>query len=187
MSSAVPFETLCVFCASAEGSDPAFRVAAEELGRELARQQIALVYGGSASGLMGAVADATIANGGRVLGVIPHVLVDMEIAHQGCTELHVVSTMHERKALMGEKSDGFLILPGGFGTLEELFEVLTWQAIGLHTKPVCLLNTSGFYDGLLQFLDHCVTQGVLKERAREILLVAKTVPEALALLRDALH
>ena len=113
-------------------------------------------------------------------------LVDKEISHQGCTELHVVDTMHTRKALMGEKSDAFLILPGGFGPFEELFEVLAWQTLRLHNKPMCLLNTAGFYDGLLSFLDHCVTEGVLKPKAREILLVADTVDEALAKIEAAL-
>jgi uncharacterized protein (TIGR00730 family) len=178
--------TLCVFCASAEGAKPAYRHAATELGGKLAQRGIGLVYGGATAGLMGAVADATIAGGGRVIGVIPHVLVDKEISHRGCTELHVVDTMHTRKALMGEKSDAFLILPGGFGTFEELFEVLAWQTLRLHNKPMCLLNTAGFYDGLLSFLDHCVTEGVLKPKAREILLVADTVDEALAQIEAAL-
>jgi uncharacterized protein (TIGR00730 family) len=178
--------TVCVFCASAEGSQPAYREAATELGSKLAERGIGLVYGGATAGLMGAVADATIAGGGHVIGVIPHVLVDKEISHKGCTELHVVDTMHTRKALMGEKSDAFLILPGGFGTFEELFEVLAWQTLRLHNKPMCLLNTAGFYDGLLSFLDHCVTEGVLKPQAREILLVAETVDEALAKIEAAI-
>ncbi len=177
--------TLCVFCASASGTKPAYRQAATELGTRLAAKGIGLVYGGATAGLMGAVADAVLAGGGHVIGVIPHVLVDKEISHKGCTELHVVDTMHTRKALMGERADGFLILPGGFGTLEELFEVLAWQTLRLHSKPMCLLNTEGFYDGLLTFLDHCVTEGVLKPRAREILLVADTVDEALEKLMTA--
>jgi uncharacterized protein (TIGR00730 family) len=171
--------TLCVFCASASGAKPSYRQAATELGSKLAAKGIGLVYGGATAGLMGAVADAVLAGGGHVIGVIPHVLVDKEISHKGCTELHVVDTMHTRKALMGERADAFLILPGGFGTLEELFEVLAWQTLRLHSKPMCLLNTEGFYNGLLTFLDHCVTEGVLKPQAREILLVANTVDEAL--------
>ena len=151
----------------------------------LARRSIGLVYGGAKAGLMGAVANAAMAGGGRVIGVIPHILVDKEISHQGCAELHVVDTMHTRKALMGERSDAFLILPGGYGTFEELFEVLAWQTLGLHGKPMCLLNTAGFYDGLLRFLDHCVAEGVLKAKAREILLVADTVEDALRLLDSA--
>ncbi len=174
--------TLCVFCASADGANPAYRTAAVELGQTLAARGIDLVYGGAKSGLMGAVADAALAGGGRVIGVIPHVLVDMEVAHAACTELHVVDTMHTRKALMGERADAFLILPGGYGTLEELFEVLAWQTLRLHSKPICLLNTAGFYDGLIQFLDHCQIQGVLRQGTRQMLRVAGTVDEALSLL-----
>lgn len=178
---------LCVFCASANGADPAYSKAASQVGTELARRGVGLVYGGASVGLMGAVADAALAGGGRVLGVIPHVLVDKEVGHSGCTELHVVDTMHTRKALMGEHSDAFLVLPGGYGTMEELFEVLAWQTLQLHSKPICLLNTAGFYDGLLAFLDSCVAQGVLKQGARHILLVAATVEEAFALIDAALR
>ena len=133
-------------------------------------------------GLMQAVADATLAAGGRVVGVIPTVLVDLEVAHHGLTELHITDTMHTRKALIGERSDAFIALPGGFGTFEELFEVLAWQTLKLHAKPVLLLNTIGFYDKLLGFLDHCVEQGMLTQEKREIVLVAGTVDEALRLL-----
>lgn len=159
---------------------------AEVLGVELARRGIGLVYGGASVGLMGVVATATLQNGGRCIGVIPHVLVDKEVSHLGLTELHVVDTMHTRKALMGEKSDAFLILPGGYGTMEELFEVLTWQTLRLHAKPTILLNTAGFYDRLLQFLDHCVEEGVLKPTARANLMVATTVEDALAQIEAAL-
>lgn len=179
-------KTVCVFCASATGLNPAYRQHAEQLGAALARRGIGLVYGGASAGLMGAVADAALAGGGKVVGVIPHVLVDKEVGHSGCTELHVVDTMHTRKALMGELADAFLILPGGYGTFEELFEVLAWQTLRLHSKPMCLLNTAGFYDGLLRFLDHCVAEGVLKQHARDTLLVADTVPEALAKIEAAL-
>jgi uncharacterized protein (TIGR00730 family) len=175
-------ETVCVFCASADGARPEYRAVATEVGSTLAKRGIGLVYGGASVGLMGAVAEATLAGGGKVIGVIPHVLVDKEITQNGCTELHVVDTMHARKALMGERSDAFLILPGGFGTFEELFEVLTWQVLQLHQKPICLLNVAGFYDGLLAFLDHCVVEGVLKTKAREIVLVAETVDDALRLM-----
>lgn len=177
--------TLCVFCASADGVNPAYRETAVQLGQVLAERRIDLVYGGAKAGLMGAVADAALAGGGRVIGVIPHVLVDMEVSHHGCTELHVVDTMHTRKALMGERADAFLILPGGYGTLEELFEVLAWQTLRLHSKPICLLNTAGFYDGLIGFLDHCQAEGVLRKGTREILRVASTVEEALAQLTEA--
>jgi uncharacterized protein (TIGR00730 family) len=173
---------VAVFCASASGVDPAYQTAADELGCALAARNIGVIYGGAKVGLMCAVAEATLTHGGRVVGVIPEVLVDLEVAHQGVTELHIVDTMHTRKALMGEKSDAFLIMPGGFGTLEEMFEVLAWQTLKLHDKPIVLLNINGFYDQLLAFLDHTVAQGMLKPKSREILLVATTVDEALAVL-----
>lgn len=131
---------------------------------------------------MCSVAESALANGGRVVGVIPEVLVDLEVAHHGVTELHVVDTMHTRKALMGEKSDAFIILPGGFGTLEEMFEVLAWQTLKIHNKPIVLLNINGFYNQLMNFLDHAVAEGMLKQKSREILLIANGVEEALALL-----
>lgn len=131
---------------------------------------------------MQAVAEAALAEGGRVVGVIPTVLVDLEVAHDGLTELHITDTMHTRKALIGARSDAFVALPGGFGTLEELFEVLAWQTLKLHAKPVLLINTKGFYDKLLEFLDHCVKEGMLSQQKREIVLVAGTVDEALRLL-----
>lgn len=172
--------SLCVFCASTDGVRPEYRAAAEELGAKLAKRGTALIYGGARAGLMGAVANATLKHGGRVIGVIPHVLVDKELVNEGCTELRVVATMHERKALMGEQSEAFLVLPGGYGTFEELFEVLAWQTLQIHNKPICILNTSGFYDGMIRFLDHCVHEGVLKQRNREILIVAQTVDEAIS-------
>ena len=175
-------ENVAVFCASAHGVNPIYRAAAEELGRALAARNIGLIYGGARVGLMQAVADATLAGGGRVVGVIPEVLVDLEVAHQGLTELHVTSTMHTRKALMGERSDAFVILPGGFGTFEELFEVLAWQTLKLHSKPIVLLNTNNFYDGMLTFLDHCLREGMMSEKKREILLVANTVEELFSIL-----
>jgi len=175
-------KNIAVFCASAEGVRPQYRAVAEEVGRTLAARRIGLIYGGAKVGLMGAVADATLAAGGRVVGVIPHVLVDLEVAHHGVTELHVVDTMHQRKALMGDLADGFLVLPGGFGTFEELFEVLAWQTLGIHSKPIVLLNTSGFYDGLLAFLDHCLAEGLMTPAKRSILLVASTVEQAMKLL-----
>lgn len=174
--------TIAVFCASASGADPIYQTAANDLGCALAARNISVVYGGAKVGLMCAVADSALAHGGCVVGVIPEVLVDFEVAHHGITELHVVDTMHTRKALMGERSDAFLILPGGFGTLEEMFEVLAWQTLKLHNKPIVLLNINGFYDQLLSFLDHAVTHGMLKQKSREILLVANTVQEALAAL-----
>jgi uncharacterized protein (TIGR00730 family) len=182
MSSPLSIRNLAVYCASSLGVNPAYQAAAAELGHALATRNIGLIYGGANVGLMKIVADSTIAAGGRVTGVIPEVLVDLEVTHSGISELHVVDTMHTRKALMAEKADAFLALPGGYGTFEELFEVLAWQTLRLHTKPILLLNVDGFYDGLLTFLDHAVTQGVLKPKNRAILLVATTVAEALALL-----
>jgi uncharacterized protein (TIGR00730 family) len=181
MSAHVPSKSIAVFCSSADGARPEYRAVAEELGRALAARNIGLVYGGSDVGLMQACADAAIAAGGHVVGVIPHVLVDLEVAHHGISELHVVDTMHTRKALMSEKSDAFLVLPGGFGTLEEMFEVLAWQTLKLHQKPVVLLNVCGFYNTMLRFLDECVEEGVLRPASRQVLQVGNTVDEALAL------
>ena len=178
-------KTVAVFCASADGLNPLYRQQAEELGRALAERSIDLVYGGARVGLMQAVADAALACGGRVVGVIPEVLVDLEVSHEGLTELHVTSTMHTRKALMGERSDAFIILPGGFGTFEELFEVLAWQTLKLHEKPIVLLNTLGFYDKMLEFLDHSLNEGMMSAKKREILLVGRTVAEVLSLLNIA--
>jgi uncharacterized protein (TIGR00730 family) len=180
MATRVPGKSVAVFCSAAEGARPAYRRAAEELGQTLAEYGLGLVYGGGNTGLMGAVADATLAAGGHVVGVIPHVLVDLEVAHRGVTELHVTETMHTRKALMAERADAFFILPGGYGTLEEMFEVLAWQTLKIHAKPVVLLNIDGFYDTLLTFLDVCDAEGMMRGN-RGILLVAKTAVEALEL------
>ena len=175
-------KNVAVFCASANGGSPVYCTMAAELGRELARRNIGVVYGGATVGLMHAVAEAALAEGGRVIGVIPTVLVDLEVAHDGLTELHITDTMHTRKAMMGERSDAFIALPGGFGTFEEMFEVLAWQTLKIHAKPVLLLNINGFYDKLLEFLDRCVEEGMLKPKNREIVLVANSVDEALRLL-----
>jgi uncharacterized protein (TIGR00730 family) len=180
MSGRIHRKSIAVFCAAANGARGEYRAAAEELGRELAERDIGLIYGGAKVGLMGAVADSTLAAGGYVVGVIPHVLVDKEIAHDGLSELHVVDTMHTRKRLIGERADAFIVLPGGFGTFEELFEVLAWQTLKLHAKPVILLNTAGFYEGMLSFLDTCEREGMLRGN-RHSLLVAETVSEALRL------
>ncbi len=177
-----PKRNIAVFCASADGAQPIFRQVAQDLGTAFAERGIGLIYGGARVGLMQAVADAVLAAGGYVTGVIPHVLVDLEVAHHGISQLHVVDTMHTRKALMGEKADAFLVLPGGYGTLEEMFEVLAWQTLKLHSKPTVLLNVNGFYDHLLAFLDYAVTQGILKQKNRDNLLVATTVEDALTLL-----
>lgn len=180
MSGKLPAKSVAVFCAAAAGVKPEYRAAAAELGHTLAERGIGLIYGGAKIGLMGAVADATLTAGGYVVGVIPHVLVDKEIAHDGLSELRVVDTMHTRKRLIGEKADAFVILPGGFGTFEEMFEVLAWQTLKLHEKPVVLLNTAGFYDTMLTFLDVCEREGMLRGN-RHCLLVASTVDEALRL------
>src|SRR6201996_2258728 len=166
---------VAVFCASANGSDPVYKAEAEELGHTLATHNIGIVYGGARVGLMCAVAEAALAASGKGIGVIPEVLVDLEVAHHGISELHITETMHTRKALMAEKADAFIALPGGFGTFEELFEGLAWQTLKLHAKPVVLLNINGFYDKLLAFLDHCVAEGLLKPKNRNNLLVANTI------------
>jgi uncharacterized protein (TIGR00730 family) len=176
---------IAVFCASANGSSLVYKAAAEELGQALATRNIGLVYGGSNVGLMKAVAEAAMASNGTVIGVIPEVLVDLEVAHRGITELHVTSTMHTRKALMAERADAFIALPGGFGTFEELFEVLAWHTLKIHAKPILLLNINGFYSKLLTFLDHCVAEGMLKPKSRDLLLVADSVEDAMAQLCEA--
>jgi uncharacterized protein (TIGR00730 family) len=175
-----PERSIAVFCAAAEGARPVYRATAAELGEKLAERGIGLIYGGAKVGLMGAVADTVLAAGGYVVGVIPHVLVDLEVAHEGISELHVTTTMHTRKALMSDRADAFVILPGGFGTFEEMFEVLAWQTLKIHCKPVVLLNVDGFYDTLLEFLDVCDREGMLRGN-RSCLLVATTVDEALRL------
>lgn len=175
-----PAKSLAVFCAAANGARPVYREVAEELGRALAAQNLGLIYGGATVGLMGAVADATVAAGGYVVGVMPQVLVDYEISHQGIQELHTVDTMHTRKAMMGDRADGFIVLPGGYGTFEELFEVVAWQTLKIHSKPVVLLNVEGFYDKMLEFLDVCDREGMLRGN-RHVLKVAMTVEEAIEL------
>jgi uncharacterized protein (TIGR00730 family) len=180
MSEKIERKSVAVFCASASGARAEYVAAADELGRTLAERGIGLIYGGGNTGLMGAVADGALAAGGHVVGVIPHVLVDLEVAHHGVSELHVTSTMHTRKALMAEKADAFFILPGGYGTLEEMYEVLAWQTLKIHSKPVVLLNVAGFFDTMLTFLDVCAREGMLRGN-RGILLVAETPDEALRL------
>ncbi len=161
---------LCVFCGSSAGANPAFADAARVLATELARRQIGIVYGGGNVGLMGVVADAALAAGGEVIGVIPHGLVSRELAHQGVTDLHVVNSMHQRKALMAELADGFIALPGGFGTLEEFCEAVTWTQLGLHAKVCGLLNVAGYYDGLLSFLAHALKEDFLRPTHFEIVV-----------------
>jgi uncharacterized protein (TIGR00730 family) len=170
---------VCVFCGSSMGSRPSYAEAARRLGKALAEGGLGLVYGGGRVGLMGVVADAALAAGGRVVGVIPDPLATKELAHDGLTELHVVPGMHERKALMAAKSDGFLALPGGVGTFEELFEVITWSVLGLHRKPVGLLNVEGYFDPLLAMLDHAVSERFVRPEHLAPLVVSRS-PEAIA-------
>ncbi len=173
-------KSICVFCGSAPGTNPVYAATARDLGRALAARAFVLVYGGGRVGLMGEVATAALAAGGSVVGVIPHALARKEVAQENCTELFVVNTMHERKALMADRADAFVALPGGFGTCDELFEILTWGQLGIHKKPVAVLNVAGFFTPLLSWLDHVVAEGLLRPKHRELLLVADTVPELLA-------
>jgi len=166
---------VCVFSGSSPGADLAYRAAARDLGLRLAERGVEVVYGGASVGLMGAVADAALEVGGRVIGVIPRSLVDREVAHPGLSELRVVGSMHARKALMAELSDAFVALPGGVGTLEELFEVYTWNQLGLHAKPLGLFNVRGYFDGLVRFLDHAVAERFVTRTHRDMLLVAEDV------------
>ena len=163
--------TLCVFCGSSPGFDPVHAGAARALGAALGRAGIDLVYGGGKVGLMGVVADSVMAAGARATGVIPRALADLELAHDGLSRLHVVGSMHERKAMMADLSDGFIALSGGIGTLEELFEIWTWGQLGDHRKPVALLNNAGFYDKLISFLDDVVVAGFLRDAHRAMLMV----------------
>lgn len=171
---------LCVFCGSSAGNQPYYLEAAQQLGTTLAKAGITLVYGGAQVGLMGAVADAALAAGGQVIGVIPQHLVERELAHTGLTELRQVSSMHERKAMMADLSDGFIALPGGVGTFEELFEVWTWAQLGHHQKPCALFNAGGYYDKLIDFLDHAMNEGFMKQAYREMLIVAPDVESLMA-------
>lgn len=161
---------ICVFCGAADGRRPAYRQAAATVGRALAEHNIGLVYGGGKLGLMGAVADACLAAGGEVVGVIPQSLVERELAHPGATTMHIVGSLHERKALMADLSDAFITLPGGMGTLEEVCEVLSWAQLGLYRKPCGLLNVDGFYDHLIAQLDHALAEGFLAPQSRALVV-----------------
>jgi len=169
----MPLKQVCVFCGSSSGSRPEFAAAARQMGSELARRGTGLVYGGGRVGLMGIVADAALAAGGTVIGVIPRPLATKELAHEGLTELRIVETMHERKALMAQLSGAFIALPGGFGTLEEFCEVLTWAQLGLHRKPCALLNVERFFDPLLSLFDHSVSEGFVMAEHRAMVLQAR--------------
>ena len=174
---------MCVYCGSSAGVRPAYRAAAERTAELLVAEGIGVVYGGGDVGLMGALADAALARGGEVIGIIPQALVDREVGHGGLTRMHVVGTMHERKALMADLSDAFIALPGGIGTLEELVEVLTWTQLGLHDKPCGLLDVEGYYAPLAAFLDHATTEGFVRRPHREMLSVAGDPADLLDLLR----
>ena len=178
-------DQLAVYCGSAPGSDPAFAEATRATAAAMVRERIQLVYGGGRLGLMGLIADSVLELGGEVYGVIPQALVDIEVAHPSVTELHIVETMHERKAKMTELADAFLALPGGVGTLDEFFEAWSWNALGYHKKPFCLLNVKGYWDGLIEFIDHATESGFMSAARRNQLLVADTPEHALELLDEA--
>lgn len=174
---------ICVFCGSNKGHDPRFEEAAAALGTALARASLGLVFGGGAVGLMGITARAALAEGGSVIGVIPRRLFDREVGLKECSELRVVETMHERKAMMAELSDGFIALPGGIGTLDELCEIMTWAQLGIHGKPIALLNTAGYWNGFLSFLDSAVKDGFMSETSRKLLWTEHEPERALERLR----
>jgi len=170
---------LAVYCGAASPEDPAFLEAARSVGRELARRGIGLVYGGGRLGLMGALADAALLEGGEVIGVIPTALIDAELAHRGLSELHVVETMHERKARFTELADGFLTLPGGTGTMDELWEAMSWAQLGYHAKPIALLNVAGFYDALIAFVAHMGATGFVRPQHQGLLIHGDDLGELL--------
>ncbi|CAL61407.1 putative lysine decarboxylase [Herminiimonas arsenicoxydans] len=172
-------KSLCVYCGSSFGAKPVYADAARTLAGEMVRQDIALVYGGGNVGLMGVIANEVLRLGGTATGVIPQALLDKEVGHTQLTHLHVVKDMHERKAMMAELSDGFIAMPGGIGTLEELFEVLTWSQLGFHEKPVGVLNVDGFYDGLIAFLQNQVAQGFVKANQAALMMHEKSASELL--------
>jgi hypothetical protein len=177
MSSAENRMRLCVFCGSKHGGKPAFAEATRQLGKLLAERKIGLVYGGGHIGLMGVLADTVLACGGEVIGVIPGSMVESELAHQQLTELHIVGTMHERKALMAEKADAFLALPGGYGTAEEFFEIVTWRQLKLHAKPIGLLNVAGFFDPLLAWIERAFAEGFIPAKYRNLVRVSEDAEE----------
>jgi uncharacterized protein (TIGR00730 family) len=177
--------SLCVYCGSREGGDPAYAAAAREVGSLIGRRGWQLVYGGGRAGLMGIVADAALAAGAQVIGVIPASLMERELGHAGLTELHVVETMHERKTLMAQRADAFVALPGGIGTFEELFEVWTWRQLGYHDKPLGLLNVAGYYDALLAFIGRVVDQGFVTAPQRALLATGSDPAALLATLAES--
>lgn len=183
---AEPAFSICVYLGSRPGHNPLFTQAAEQVGRWIGEHQGQLVYGGGNSGLMGVLAQATKAAGGRVVGIIPQALVNRELANHACDELHIVTSMHERKAMMAERSNAFLAIPGGIGTLEELFEVWTWRQLGYHDKPIGVLDTDGYYRQMLAFLQHSVESGFMSEWQMQLVRVGDQVPELMtALVQEA--
>ena len=180
-NSGKPLRRIAVYCGSAFGNNPAFRAEAAALGTAIAQAGIGLVYGGACRGLMGVLADAALAAGAEVIGVLPDALKGREIAHHGLTSLELVSTMHERKARIHELSDAILALPGGYGTLDELLEAITWAQIGLHAKPCILVNTADYWNGLLAFLDTAVAEGFIEAKNRSLVRVAANAADALAM------
>jgi uncharacterized protein (TIGR00730 family) len=179
--SSMKLKRVAVYCGSANGTDPAFLAEATALGNAIADAGLGMVYGGASVGLMGAVADAALAGGAEVIGVLPEILSGSEIAHRGLTHLEVVATMHERKARMVKLADAFLMLPGGYGTLDEMMEIVTWKQLRMHAKPCVLINTLGYWDGLLAFLDGALAAGFLKPENRRLLELATTAAEAVKL------
>lgn len=175
---------ISVFCGSSSGSDHDFELQAKELGKKLAFENIELVYGGADIGLMGAVANGVLENGGKAIGVLPKFLNSKEIAHAGLSEFILVETMHERKTKMNELCDGVITLPGGFGTLEELFEMLTWGQLGLHQKPIGILNINGYYNSLITFVNNMVDKGLLKDENRDMILISDNIVDLLAKMKS---
>lgn len=178
-------KSICVFCGSSTGKNPAYMDGAKSLGKEIARRNLAMVYGGGNTGLMGAAANACLEAGGQVEGVIPEALFNEKLGQDALTKLHVVGSMHERKALMAKLSDAFVAMPGGFGTFEEFFEVLTWAQLGIHIKPCGLLNVKGYYDGLLAFLDHAAAEGFIHSPHRQLIHTSETPAELVEKLLNA--
>ena len=178
-------KSICVFCGSAIGANPSYSAAAHDLGVELAHNHIRLVYGGGSVGLMGLIADSALKHGGEVVGIIPKTLTQRELGHDHLTELHVVETMHDRKAMMAELSDAFVTMPGGFGTYEELFEVISWAQLGIHSKPILLLNVDGYFDLLIQMIEHSVSQGYIRQQDADLVRVTSKVDEVIPILQES--
>ena len=177
--------SVCVFCGSSMGTKASYSTAARDLGVELAHHHIALVYGGGSVGLMGLMADSVLKHGGKVTGIIPQTLVQREVEHSHLSELHVVETMHQRKAMMAELSDAFVTMPGGFGTYEELFEVISWAQLGIHSKPILLLNIDGYFDLLIQMIEHSVAEGFIRQQDADLVRVTSRVETVIPMLQES--